>query len=323
MKRLLVTAVIALVVLLAACGESRSDKEVVVDAFDGLMNAESYQSSSSLDFELNGDMNDPMFNQLTSVINDLELQVDQTYDSNQQLQEAVLDVSGSMPPFTLDFKLPFLQDLENQTMYMKTDSLTESLGMMFPVPEEAKGKLIKMDLQEMQNVEGQDMPEIDEEELQQRAQTIMNDFLEQKDGSEFTQEDGRYTVSFTQEDFRYLMEAFMEEFDEMFNEEDMATMDQDFDTMMEEMSEVLTVEQFDMSMVIEDDQIQEDQFEADLLFEDPESDDSMQFYMSMESTYSNMNGDVEFSIDPENEEIITFEELNQMMNDAMMQDMGM
>ncbi|NIK13050.1 hypothetical protein [Alkalibacillus almallahensis] len=322
MKKVLLTAVLVLFVVLAACGDERSNKEVVADAFDNMMNAESYESSSTVDFELSGNMNDPMFDQVTSMLNDFELQVDQAYDQEAQMQEVVMDISGSIPPLSLDVKLPFLQDLENQVMYMRTDSLADNLGMMFPIPEEAKGKLVKMDLQNMQGVEGEDMPEMEQEEMQERSQAIFKDFIEQKDEGDFTQEENRYSVSITKEDFRYLMEAFMEEFDEMFTQEEVDTFNQDFDTMMKEMDEVLTVEQFDMSMVIEDDQVQENTLEADLLFEDPESDESMQFYTNVQTTYSNRNGDVEFSIDPENEETISFEELNQMMNDMMMQDMG-
>ncbi|MDQ0352247.1 hypothetical protein J2R98_002081 [Alkalibacillus filiformis] len=316
-KRVILAAVLAALTILAACGDDRSDKEVVVDAFDSLLEAESYESTSEMDFEFefNGEMNDPMFDQVSAMLNDFDFKMDQVYDANKQLQEAVIYFSGSMPPLTLDVEVPLLQNLETQTMYIQTDSIVENLGMFFPLPEEAAGKLLEINLEDFDA----EAPDFDQHEMEQRMQQFLADFFEQKDESDFSSDGDEYTVSFNEDDFLYLVEGFMTEFDDLFNDEELAMVEQDFDEAVAEMSEVMNVEQLDFSVVVDGDQLEQDSFVMDLLLEDPDSDESVKIYLAGNTTYSNFNEDVEFTIDPENEEILDFEELEQMMMDAMMQ----
>ncbi|MDV2581958.1 hypothetical protein [Alkalibacillus haloalkaliphilus] len=314
-KKLILAAVLAVVTILAACGDDRSDKEVVVDAFNSMLEAESYESTSELDFELNGNMNDPMFDQASAMLNDFDFKVDQVYDANQQLQEAVIHFSGSMPPLTLDVEVPFLQNLETQTMYIQTDSIVENLGMFFPLPEEAAGKLLEINLDDFEG----EAPEFDQHEMEQKMQQLLADFFEQKDESDFSSDGDEYTVSFNEDDFLYLVEGFMNEFNDLFTDEELAMVEQDLDEAVAELSEVMNIEQLDFSVVVDGDQLEQDSFVMDLLLEDPDSDESVKIYLAGNTTYSNFNEDVEFTIDPENEEILDFEELEQMMMDAMMQ----
>ncbi|GAA0450935.1 hypothetical protein [Alkalibacillus silvisoli] len=315
-KKTILALALAATMILAACGDDRSDKEVVVDAFNSMLEAESYEASSEFDLEFDADINDPMFDQFAGMINDFDFKVDQVYDANQQLQEAVVYFNGSMPPLSIDLEVPFLQDLENQTMYIQTDSIIEEFGMMFPLPDEARGKLIEINLDDLEG----EAPDFEQDEMEQRAQQVMTDFLDQKDESEFTNDGDEYTVSFTEDDFMYLVEAFMNEFEELFTEEELAMMDEDLDEAMEEISEVLSIEQIETSVVINGDELEEQSFVMDFLFEDPDSNEFIQIYLAGNTTYSNMNSDVEFTIDPENEEILDFEELEQIMMDAMMQE---
>ncbi|WP_017185200.1 hypothetical protein [Alkalibacillus haloalkaliphilus] len=316
-KKLILAAVLAAVTILAACGDDRSDKEVVTDAFNSMLEAESYESTSEMDFEFefNGEMNDPMFDQVSAMLNDFDFKVDQVYDANQQLQEAIIYFSGSIPPFTLDVEVPFLQNLETQTMYIQTDSIVENLGMFFPLPEEAAGKLLEINLDDFEG----EAPEFDQHEMEQKMQQLLADFFEQKDESDFSSDGDEYTVSFNEDDFLYLVEGFMNEFDDLFTDEELAMVEQDLDEAVAELSEVMNIEQLDFSVVVDGDQLEQDSFVMDLLLEDPDSDESVEIYLAGNTTYSNFNEEVEFTIDPENEEILDFEELEQMMMDAMMQ----
>lgn len=78
-------------------------------------------------------------------------------------------------------------------------------------------------------------------------------------------------------------------------------------TDLENTAEQTTVHQFELQLEIDDDMIQKQTFVGDV--EVSENGEDMRIGLTLDTTYNNINGDVEFSINPEEEEIITPEEL--------------
>ncbi|WP_188208169.1 hypothetical protein [Alkalibacillus aidingensis] len=313
-KNLLLVMLLVGSLLIAACGDQRSDKEVVVDAFESVLEAESYKAASDVDFDFSLDINDPFVEPYLQMINDIELSFDQTYDANKELQEAVIYFEGQMAPLTINVEVPFLQDLANEKMYIETDSLVDNLGMLFPIPEEAKGKLIEIDIEEVDP----QAQEFDQAELEERMQQMLTELLENKDDADFTRgEDDEYIVSFGENDVRTLIEEFFNEFSDLLTPEELDMINEDLDEGFDELFEVLTINQFDVAVEVDGDELTRQTFTIDFNIED--AGESMDMAFIVDTTYSNMNGDVEFTLDPENADIMDFDELDQMMTDMMMQ----
>lgn len=69
-----------------------------------------------------------------------------------------------------------MQDLESEKIYIRTDSLVENFGMMFPIPQELNGKLLEVDIAELEQAQGTE-EQIDPEELKAQSQKLATDFL--------------------------------------------------------------------------------------------------------------------------------------------------
>ncbi len=309
MKKFISTLLLLAVMILAACssGDDASDKEKVIEAFENTLEATSYNSTSDIQLNLEGNFNDPMVDPYIQMFNDMEIRFDGIYDKDAGKQEGTFHFTGSMAPMTINLNIPFLQDMESEKVYVRTDSLVENFGMMFGMTDELSGKLLEIDLAELEQQAGTTTEQMDPEELAQKAQQVVVDVLNEKSEDDFSEEDGVYTVQLTREDFVSLLEKSGDEFDETISEEELNQIQSDLD----EMAEQMEVHQFDVQVTLDGDYIENQTFVADV--EVTEGEETFRFGVTLDSTYNSINEDVEFSIDPESEEIITLDELNAMM----------
>ena len=309
MKKFISTLLLLAVMILAACssGDDASDKEKVIEAFENTLEATSYNSTSDIQLNLEGNFNDPMVDPYIQMFNDMEIRFDGIYDKDAGKQEGTFHFTGSMAPMTINLNIPFLQDMESEKVYVRTDSLVENFGMMFGMTDELSGKLLEIDLAELEQQAGTTTEQMDPEELAQKAQQVVVDVLNEKSEDDFSEEDGVYTVQLTREDFVSLLEKSGDEFDETISEEELNQIQSDLD----EMAEQMEVHQFEVQVTLDGDYIENQTFVADV--EVTEGEETFRFGVTLDSTYNSINEDVEFSIDPESEEIITLDELNAMM----------
>ncbi len=309
MKKFISTLLLLAVMILAACssGDDASDKEKVIEAFENTLEATSYNSTSDVQLNLEGNFNDPMVDPYIQMFNDMEISFDGIYDKDAGKQEGTFHFTGSMAPMTINLNIPFLQDMESEKVYVRTDSLVENFGMMFGMTDELSGKLLEIDLAELEQQAGTTTEQMDPEELAQKAQQVVVDVLNEKSDDDFSEEDGVYTVQLTREDFVSLLEKSGDEFDETISEEELNQIQSDLD----EMAEQMEVHQFEVQVTLDGDYIENQTFVADV--EVTEGEETFRFGVTLDSTYNSINEDVEFSIDPESEEIITLDELNAMM----------
>lgn len=305
MKRILGTLLLLSVLILAACSggdDDRSEKEQVIEALQNTVEATSFESVSNVDVNLEGNFNDPTVDPYLQMFNDMEISFESIYDEDAGKQQVTFNLNGQMAPMTLDLSVPFLQDLESEKIYIRTDSLVENFGMMFPIPQELNGKLLEVDIAELEQAQGTE-EQIDPEELKASSQKLATDFLNEKSEDDFSKEDGVYTVQLTKEDFINLVEKSGEISGEALSDEEIEQMKTD----LENTAEQTTVHQFELQLEIDDDMIQKQTFVGDV--EVSENGEDMRIGLTLDTTYNNINGDVEFSINPEEEEIITPEEL--------------
>ncbi|PKR77637.1 hypothetical protein CEY16_06785 [Halalkalibacillus sediminis] len=310
MKKLLIAVLLIGALFLAACSESKSDKETVADGFDQLIEADTYEATSVVDLNVDVENMDPFMAPYIDMINNFEISADTKYDGEREMQETVLNMNGQMAPMSFDVSIPFLQDMKNQTMYVETDSLIENFSMMLGmIPEDLKGKLIKIDMNEL---EGYEEEQINYEDIQNQAIEVVNDYFDEKDEEDFSKEDDYYVVTFDEEDLKNLMERMMnelgDELGEEVTEEDIEQMKSDIDEMME----YVTINTLEVRNKMDGDYIENQIVNMDFSFDDKEGT-AGDIQMAVDTTYQNYNGDIEFTIDPENSEVIDVQELESLM----------
>ncbi|MBR7553963.1 hypothetical protein ACFFJI_04130 [Allobacillus sp. GCM10007491] len=304
MKRIVGALLLLSVLFLAACngGDDKSEKEQVVEAFKNTVEATSFESVSNVDINLEGNFSDPTVDPYLQMINDMEISFDSIYDKEAGKQQVTFNLSGQMAPMSINLSVPFLQDLESEKIYIRTDSLVENFGMMFPLPQELNGKLLEVDLAELEQAQGTE-EQLDPEELSAQAQKIITDIINEKNEDDFSKDDDVYTIQLTKEDLISLIEKSGELSGDALSGEEIEQMRAD----LEEAAEQTTIHKSELQLTIDDDLIKNQTFVADV--EVSENGEDMRIGLTLDTTYKNINGDVEFSINPEEEEIITPEEL--------------
>jgi len=306
MRKFLLSIFLVTALLLTACGDSKSDKEAVVDAFDSILEADSYESSTSIDLELDADFNDPTVEPFIQMVNDIELKADSVYDAEQALQEAVFYFSGTLSPMTFTVEVPFLQDLQNNVMYIETDSIIDNFGLFLGLPEDLKGYLVEIDLEE---IEDADAPST--EELNAHTQEIISELLNEKSDDDFSRDGDVYTVVFTEDDIKNLIEKSFELVDDTVPADELQFALEGLDEVFNE----LDINALEMQLTIDNGEIKEQNFVIDVLVE--EGDEYLGIALTINTAYENMNGNVEFTINPDDYDILSMEELEQLIFELM------
>ena|SRR5690625_561238 len=306
MRKFLLSIFLVTALLLTACGDSKSDKEAVVDAFDSILEADSYESSTSIDLELDADFNDPTVEPFIQMVNDIELKADSVYDAEQALQEAVFYFSGTLSPMTFTVEVPFLQDLQNNVMYIETDSIIDNFGLFLGLPEDLKGYLVEIDLEE---IEDADAPST--EELNAHTQEIISELLNEKSDDDFSRDGDVYTVVFTEDDIKNLIEKSFELVDDTVPADELQFALEGLDEVFNE----LDINALEMQLTIDNGELKEQNFVIDVLVE--EGDEYLGIALTINTAYKNMNGDVEFTINPDDYDILNMEELEQLIFELM------
>lgn len=305
MKKFFSSLIFIAVLLLAACGESKSDKEVISDAFKSMMEAKSYEATSDIKLNLEADINDPFVAPYIQMINDIELSLDTIFDSEKELQEIVVHFTGTISPMTFSLDLPILQDLSSGTMYIATDSLVDNFGMMFGLPEDIKGKIIAIEADDL------DGEFINADEDIEKAQKVVLDFLNEKSDDDFSKDGNVYTVKFNEDDLVAFVHALLKAFDDEFTAQDL----EDFKQELEKGLEQIDFNQFEVQLTVEKDELKAMKFVIDVGVED--EGESISIGLTIDTQYKSLNKAVEFSIDPENSEIIDMTELEEIMFEYM------
>ncbi|TFB22772.1 hypothetical protein E3U55_05920 [Filobacillus milosensis] len=309
-KKVIMSVMLLVVLVLTACSEeeTRSNKEVTVDAFQSMMEMEKYEATSSLDVNVEAEVQDPFIQPYIQMVNDMELSVDQRVDMTKNLQEMVVHFSAQMNPMSFNVDLPILQNIEDQTMYIETDSLVENFGMMLGLSEDLSGKLLKIDLAEL---EGAETEALDYQEIQEKAQTMMTDFLQDKSEEDFTKDGETYIVTFTKEELTDFVAQMVTEFDDTISDEELQQGIDEMNTALEEVD----LNTFEVHVTMDGDQIKSQKFVLDTAF-DAEGT-PVQLNLEADTTYNSIGEDIEFTIDPENSEILEMSEFEQMMMGGM------
>lgn len=239
------------------------------------------------------------------MINDIELSLDTIFDSEKELQEIVVHFTGTISPMTFSLDLPILQDLSNGTMYIATDSLVDNFGMMFGLPEDIKGKIIAIEADDL------DGEFINADEDIEKAQKVVLDFLNEKSDDDFSKDGNVYTVKFNEDDLVAFVHALLKAFDDEFTAQDL----EDFKQELEKGLEQIDFNQFEVQLTVEKDELKAMKFVIDVGVED--EGESISIGLTIDTQYKSLNKAVEFSIDPENSEIIDMTELEEIMFEYM------
>ncbi|WP_175614876.1 hypothetical protein [Piscibacillus halophilus] len=290
--------------LLSGCMDNRNAKEVTQDTFDSILEADTYDITTTIDINLETDLEDPFLDQYLGTINDSEFSIDQKVDHTSNMQEAVFHVNFNLSPMSFALDLPILQDLNEEKLYIETDQMTENFGL-FVIPEEYAGKVLAIDLSEAfaeAEAEG-----VNYEELNETMITIVQDHLHEKPEEDFTKEDDTYYVTFTSDDIADFIGKLAYEFDDTLTDEDIQ---KDVDEMIEAFKE-LNLDDVVIDYTVDGDQIETMGVSTNFTVEDAGNYFTVDF--AVNTVYNSINEDVEFSIDPEESETVDFLELIELM----------
>lgn len=299
-KTLFTSMLLAMALLLAACGDTRTDKEVVIDAFDSFSNTKKLDMSAEFDVNVELEEAIPRVAPYIDVLNNAELGMDLKYDHSTNQGEYNLKIKGEMKPLSFDVNIPFFQDLEAKKMYVKTDSLVENFGVFLPLPENLKGKLVVIDLTEGSEYK---IPS-DLNTFNNEVQQIYNNLMANKSDEDFKKDGNVYSVSFSEKELVSLAKKFTNIVDESLTEQEVQDIEIKIDTMFEKMD----LDHFEIITTIEDNQVVNQEIAISLTVKD-EVTGNVKVDLVMKSTINSIGEDVEFTINPENEELITPEEL--------------
>ncbi|WP_279401811.1 hypothetical protein [Piscibacillus salipiscarius] len=171
--------------------------------------------------------------------------------------------------------------------------------------EQLKGKLLKLDMNEL---EGTEAPQVDYQEMQEKTTTILTDFLNEKSDEDFTKEENTYITTFSKDELIEMFSKLVTEFDDSIPEDELQQGVEEMKTALKDVD----LNTFETHVTLEDDQLKSQKFILDLAFDYEGT--PVKINLQSDTVYNSIGEDVEFTIDPENSELIEMQELNQMMN---------
>jgi uncharacterized protein YacL (UPF0231 family) len=302
-KRILFSLLVSVMLLLAACGNDKNAKEAVVDALKDQMNVENFDATLGLDLDVQSEGADAETQMILDFLNSAEFSLDIKYDAKAEKQEATINLAGEISPISFDVSVPFLFDIANNKMYLGTDSLVENFGPLMGITDEFKGKLIEMDLEAYAD---EFVPTEDAE--MENAQDAFFKALEKKDEADFTKDGDKYTVTFDQEGIKQFIKDFALAFDDTLTEDDLAYVDEELDYMFE----TVAINKLELVTTLDGDDVKEQAFVVDVTYTDEYSGAKSDIKAALALKYNSVNKDVKFNINPDDYEIINYEELMNM-----------
>ncbi|MBM7573417.1 hypothetical protein [Aquibacillus albus] len=301
-----------LIVVLSACGKSA--KETYTEAYSELMDASSYESTSTIDLHLSSDStnNTPDTQMILDMINNAEITLDTKVDMEQEISEIDFQVAMNQGPISFHLELPMQFNMENQRVYIATETISEAM-MMFPVlplPQDFTFDKEYIELDVSSEVDTEDQQQI-EQQLREEINGTIRDLTEDA----FIENNDTIELSLEGEDLQNIiasiLEFSMEQSDEVIPDTDKKEV--------ETILDAITFQHFNMKATIDGGKIVKEDISVAMDVE--ESNEKMEIAVDLSTEYKKINEPIDFNLKPTSENTMTQLELEEQLNEVMIDSM--
>lgn len=312
----------ALSIGLIGCSEETTKKEEIepkkayTEAYQNMLEATSYEFNSNFNFDINytGEAMTYEEEEALKIINDLTLGLDGAWDKELQKTELNLKLKFSFEEFNFDLAIPILVEEQSEKIYIGLDSIINNIPEPFlemtpPTLDlsSIENSLVVLDFKDLDlelptNVETNKETEV--ELIEQFVFSITNDIFSELNEDKFSYKDGSIVLSIDDETAKNILVEIFNSFAKLMEEEPFPQ---------EQLNEILpfiTVDKFESSLVVENEQISSEKGNFSFTITNPEAEEeqvSLGFDYNL--NYNNINEQVNFTIDPETQEILNIEEV--------------
>jgi len=313
MKKLIsLLSVTTLLFVLTACGQSA--KETYVQAYQGFMDAKTYEASSTIDVnvqseEMNNAPNAQMF---LGLINNAEIKADTRVDTEKEITEAVLNIKTSQGPMSFNLDVPMHINMKNQKVYIKTETIKQAMSMIPVVPVSPDFQFEKeyVALDVSNSTKNSDQKQLQE---QYNKQTL--DMIQSLSDDQFTKNENQIELNLKGQQVKDLIVSLVESSIKENNQLPQGANKEDIEKSLEDVS----FNKVSMQTTIKDDQLKKEELTMEM--EASEADQQGSIILDVTNQYKSINEDIEFTMNPTEENTMTQKQFEEKLNQLMMKSM--
>ncbi|EJQ37577.1 hypothetical protein IEE_05136 [Bacillus cereus BAG5X1-1] len=314
-KGLLVVASLSLFAL-SACGKSA--KETVVSSTESILNAKQMESSGSISIKLDSNAKDmkPEDKAAIDMLKNISITVDSKTDKDAKKDEITIGANIKTDAVKMDISIPMLMDEGKKALYVKANNV-KSLLQLAGIPGDSfstlEGKVIKMDMKDLGEVDTKESTKI-----QEKVQKSLLDAIKALPEDNFTKEKDVYTVKLTGKDLKAVIEKV---FDEMSTMKNFTGTKQEIADFKKEL-EGANLGKSSVSLIYTMDGTTIKKQDAAIHFEakNPKDEkETFKFDMNIHSDIKSIDKPIKFTFDTSEKNIVPMDDLQKMIGEFMNQ----
>lgn len=307
---------------LTACGAT--PKEEVSEAYDKIKKADTLEMSTNVSLDVSGEGLDP---QTLNLINSIELTADIKSNKEKKLHEVTAGIKASMGAMNINLDLPLFLDEKAGKAYTKADAYTNIIrtatmfmGTQTPMetPKTLKGKVIELAVQDKGLVMDDKAKERKENQealtkaITKEMEKIINNIPEDN----YTKKDGVITYSVSGDKIIGAV------FDVLEKNPDLAPKSsEDIAELRKVLKEEVAFGDVKVKTTLKDGTIQKQEVDVPITVT-VDSGKKIEIVLHVMNEYTNIGGDIDFSFDLSEDNVITQKQFQGALNEAMSQGLG-
>lgn len=298
-----------LLFVLSACGQTA--KQTYTEAYQGLMDAKSYETTSTfnIDLEAENASSAPEQDMLLGLVNNAEIKVDSRFDKEKEISEVIFQVKTNQGPMSFNLEIPMHINMEDQKIYVKTEAIKQALMMIpfAPVPPDFtfEKEFLELNAGSQLNVEDQKQFE---QQMREQIDKLLNDLSEDS----FQEKEDTIELNLKGEQIKDLFIRFIEEAMELSGEMLNGAEKEEFKQAIEE----IKFNSLDIKSQIDGGKMNTE--DISFAMEAGEGEEKVNIQIKVLNEYKKINEAVTFTMDPTEENTMTEQELTEQFNQIMM-----
>ncbi|MBU8906221.1 hypothetical protein [Desertibacillus haloalkaliphilus] len=312
MKKVYYLLILVVFVLgLSACNNN-SAKETYIDTYQDLLDANSYEVTSSFSLNIQADPmpDDQDVQMVLELLNNAEITAESRVDMEQGISEVILSLQTNQGPLSFNLDIPIHIDDNNEQLYIKTDVLNDVMELfpVMPLPADFsfEKEFIELDVYS-------DLDNEDQKMLEQQYRKEMNSLFDQLPEENFQENDNVFELNIEGDQIKQLLVTLIESTIEHSGE----ILDPADKQELEHVIEQITFTTFTIQSKIENGQLQNEKVSFGL--EAEEGHEKVNIDISVINSYSKINEAIDFALEPTEENTMTQRELEQLISEMMME----
>ncbi|MBO1625371.1 hypothetical protein [Bacillus arachidis] len=304
---------------LSACGKSA--KETVVSSTESILNAKQMESSGSISFKFDSNVKDMKREDKAAMdmLKNISITVDSKTDKDAKKDEVTIGAKVKTDAMKMDISIPMFMDEGKEALYVKANNV-KSLLQLAGVPGDSfstlEGKVIKMDMKDLGEVDTKESAKI-----QEKVQKSLLDAIKALPEDKFTNEKDVYTVKLTGKDLKTVIEKLFDEISTMKNftgtKQEIADFKKELKDANLDKSSISLIYTMDGKTIKKQDAV------IHVEAKNPENEkETIKFDMNIKSDIKSIDKPIKFTFDTSEKNIVPMDELQKMIGEFMNQSMS-